>query len=139
MNVGEQIVLLRESKDISQKELAKHIGMHNSTLNRIEAGTRPIRDVELKAVADFFDISADYLLGRLGRGQRIPEQERELINAYDKAPEAIQSIIQTALAPYMKVIKEVKEAEDEHERQTHRPRIEQGEGGGVHGNQYSPA
>lgn len=65
MKVGEQIALLREGRDISQKELAEKIGMHNSTLNRIEAGIRPIKEEELVRIADYFDVPVDYLLGRV--------------------------------------------------------------------------
>ena len=63
MRIGEQIAILREHRNISQKELAEHLGIHNSVLNRIELGSRPLRDDELARIAYFFNVSADYLLG----------------------------------------------------------------------------
>ncbi|MCH3958397.1 MAG: helix-turn-helix domain-containing protein [Selenomonas sp.] len=41
--------------------------MHQSVLNRIEKGTRPARDREIRDIACFFDVSADYLLGIAGQ------------------------------------------------------------------------
>lgn len=64
MTPGERIIELRESIDINQTELAQKIEINRSVLNRIEQGTRAIRDDELKKFADFFHVSTDYLLGR---------------------------------------------------------------------------
>jgi repressor LexA len=72
MDVGQKIVHLREERDLTQKELAEKLEFNRSVLNRIEKGTRPIRDDELKKVADFFDVSIDYLLGRLSSPHGTP-------------------------------------------------------------------
>ena len=64
MSVSVNITRLRENLGLNQKELAENLGMNRSVLNRIENGTRPVRDDELKIFADYFDVSADYLLGR---------------------------------------------------------------------------
>ena len=64
MSVATNIVTLRERQGLNQKELAKSLNMNRSVLNRIENGTRPVRDDELKIIADYFNVSADYLLGR---------------------------------------------------------------------------
>lgn len=55
---------------MQQQELAKAIHLHQSVLNRIEKGTRPARDLEIRAIARFFHISADVLLGL----QALPEE-----------------------------------------------------------------
>lgn len=62
--VGSRIKQLRERMGLSQVELAERIGLNNSVLSRIESGKRPIEDHELNLFADFFDVDADYLLGR---------------------------------------------------------------------------
>lgn len=59
----ERIINLRESRNLSQTDLAKMVGMSNSTLNKIEAGTRKISSSELKKFAIAFNVSSDYLLG----------------------------------------------------------------------------
>lgn len=62
MKIGERITELRKIKKISQQQLADKIGMNQSVLNRIENGSRPVRDDEIKAIASFFKVSTDYLL-----------------------------------------------------------------------------
>ena len=64
MSVASNIVTLRERQGLNQKELAEKLNINRSVLNRIENGTRPVRDDELKIIADYFNVSADYLLGR---------------------------------------------------------------------------
>ena len=63
MSVSSRIMELRERRGLNQKELAENLKINRSVLNRIENGTRPVRDDELKIFADYFDVSADYLLG----------------------------------------------------------------------------
>ena len=62
MTTGERIKRAREDKDILQQELATAINMNVSVLNRIEKGTRPIRDDELVRIARALQVSTDYLL-----------------------------------------------------------------------------
>ncbi len=64
MSPGSKIRTLREAHDITQKDLAQKIHINRSVLNRIELGTRAIRDDELKKIADFFGVTADSLLGK---------------------------------------------------------------------------
>ena len=44
MNVGNRLTALREEKGLTQYELANELGISKSVMNRIELGTRPIRD-----------------------------------------------------------------------------------------------
>ena len=64
MSVSANIIRLRENRGLNQKELAEAVNMTRSVLNRIENGTRLVRDDELTIFADYFNVSADYLLGR---------------------------------------------------------------------------
>lgn len=64
MKPGAIIKKLREDNKLSQAELADNIGINNSVLSRIESGDRQLRDDELIKIADFFNVSVDYLLGR---------------------------------------------------------------------------
>ena len=61
--IGRRIYDLRVERDVQQGELAKAIHLHQSVLNRIEKGTRPARDSEIRAIALFFHVTADELLG----------------------------------------------------------------------------
>ncbi len=62
-DIGQRIFDLRIEHDIQQGELAQAIHLNQSVLNRIEKGTRPARDREIRAIALFFQVSADHLLG----------------------------------------------------------------------------
>lgn len=55
---------LRRQKKISQAELSKRIGIARTTYSGYENGTREPDHATLEKLADFFDVSIDYLLGR---------------------------------------------------------------------------
>lgn len=61
--IGRRIYDLRIERDIQQGELANAVHIHQSVLNRIEKGSRPARDTEIRDIALYFDVSADMLLG----------------------------------------------------------------------------
>lgn len=63
MSIGEKIKNLRLSHGMTQEQLSNALKMNRCILNRIELGTRPVRDDEVKQFADHFNVSADYLLG----------------------------------------------------------------------------
>ncbi|KMT62702.1 helix-turn-helix domain-containing protein [Paenilisteria newyorkensis] len=63
MDIGERISILRDKKNISQKELADKINVNKSVMNRIESGERPVRDEELKNISIVLGVTSDYLLG----------------------------------------------------------------------------
>jgi len=55
---------LRKQKKLTQQDLAEIIGVDRVTLARYESGARlPSLEVLIK-LADFFEVSVDYLLGR---------------------------------------------------------------------------
>ena len=57
---------LREKEELTQLELAKEIAIARPTITNWERGIRePSFDTLIK-LAEFFDVSADYLLGREG-------------------------------------------------------------------------
>ena len=63
MNTSEKIRALRESKGLSQDQLAKEIGVDRTTIVKYESGgSKPTRS--LQKLADYFGVSTDYLLGR---------------------------------------------------------------------------
>lgn len=64
MTIGNKLINLRKRDNLTQAELAEKLHINRSVLNRIELGTRPVRDDELVQLASFFNVSTDYLLGR---------------------------------------------------------------------------
>lgn len=84
MSVASNIVKLRERRGLNQKELAEGLNMNRSVLNRIENGTRPVRDDELKIIADYFNVSADYLLGReTSKAPALSDEQTIVLNGFD--------------------------------------------------------
>ena len=69
--VAERLRALRHSVNISQAKLAKAIGLQQSAINRYENNqTDPSCDTLLR-YADYFDVSADYILGRTENWARV--------------------------------------------------------------------
>lgn len=71
------IINLRESRNLSQSELAKLMGIHNSYISKIESGTRKVSTSELNKLAAIFDVSTDYLLGRKENESSTESQENK--------------------------------------------------------------
>lgn len=67
---------LRTSKGISQVELANHLGVAQQTVGKWEKNIAMPGVDTLEAVADYFGVSTDYLLGRdaapVGTGSQTP-------------------------------------------------------------------
>ena len=94
MSVARNIVQLREGRGLNQKELAESLRMNRSVLNRIENGTRPIRDDELKIIADFFKVSADYLLGReTPKTPALSDEQTAVLKAFDSLNSAGRNLL----------------------------------------------
>lgn len=61
--LGQKIKDLRVSKGLKTQDLAVEIGVNQSTISNYESGLRtPSLEVLLK-IAEFFEVSTDYLLG----------------------------------------------------------------------------
>ena len=61
---AKRILKLRDSMNLSQLKLSKLLGISQSAINRYEHDQTSVPNTVLLKYADFFDISADYLLGR---------------------------------------------------------------------------
>lgn len=55
---------LREDKDQTQQTLANYLNMHRSVYRRYESGEREIPAWAVVKLADYYNTSTDYLLGR---------------------------------------------------------------------------
>lgn len=95
MTTGETIACIRESRGVLQKELARAIDVDPVVLNRIEKNKRPARGDELKAIADYFNVSTDYLLGRKNTGHsvRLSSEQKKLLNGFDSLNDGGKKVI----------------------------------------------
>lgn len=55
---------LREDSDLTQKELAKKLGYHTTTYQRWEENLHNIKLQDALNIADFYNVSLDYIAGR---------------------------------------------------------------------------
>jgi transcriptional regulator with XRE-family HTH domain len=66
---AKRIAELRESLKISQLRLSKLLGISQSAINRYERDQSSMPDTALLKYSEFFDVSADFLLGRCDNPQ----------------------------------------------------------------------
>lgn len=57
---------LRKKSDLSQEQLADQLGVYRNTISNWERGYSRISLTNAENLAQFFQVSIDYLLGRSG-------------------------------------------------------------------------
>lgn len=62
--MGQRLRELRLAKGLTQKQLAEHLGITQKAYCFYELGEREPSVSTIIKLCDFFDISADYLIGR---------------------------------------------------------------------------
>ncbi|MBQ8417031.1 MAG: helix-turn-helix transcriptional regulator [Phascolarctobacterium sp.] len=100
MTFAECLQELREDRNVSRKELAAFLNVSVSTLGMYEQGRRePNIDMLIK-LADYFNVSLDFLVGRsFNRGERkIMLEALQLKNRIDKLPQEYKNIIDFMLS-----------------------------------------
>ena len=62
---GERLKKLRKSANITQEQLASAIGVERSSVGKYEGKSKVVPSDDIKTkIADYFNVSVDYLLGR---------------------------------------------------------------------------
>lgn len=83
----ERLKELRKIKGVSQSEFAKYMNVAQNTVSRWENGERLMDTDTLIRAADYFDVTADYLLNRnskqIAADSRIPLQRKLLSEFYN--------------------------------------------------------
>jgi transcriptional regulator with XRE-family HTH domain len=64
MQFSERLIILRKSHHLTQKQLAAEIQLSELAIQHYESQRRKPAFDALIALADFFDVSIDYLAGR---------------------------------------------------------------------------
>lgn len=65
---------LREDRDLKQKDLSNFLKIHQTTYSDYELERLNIPVSTLHALADFYAVSIDYLLGRTNEKQPYPKK-----------------------------------------------------------------
>lgn len=93
--LGDRIRSIREEKQISQEEMAGHLGIRQKQVSRIETNLGVPSYPLLLKIAEYADVSLDWLAGRADdrRGFIIEPVDRENWSAAaDEAAELINSL-----------------------------------------------
>lgn len=117
--LGSRIRFLREERRLSQLEMANELNISNVQLSRYESGARKPDPDMLVRIADFLNVSADYLLGRTAvihevASTYISEEDVRLLESLKTAPDVsvlIQDLIghPKQMALFLKIWKVIKE------------------------------
>lgn len=87
---------LRIKRGLSQADVARELGISRQSYNFYENGKRDPDTAMVKALAEFFGVSTDYLLGRdepdTKQLMSSPEVQ-EIANLYDKLPEDKKALV----------------------------------------------
>lgn len=59
-----RLLALRKAKGVSQQQLSEQLGVSFHQVSKMETGQRGASLEVVCALADFFDVSLDYLVGR---------------------------------------------------------------------------
>ena len=59
----ERIKTIRQERNVKQLDIIEYLKIDPSTYKRYESGKRPLPIHHLKTLCEFYNISADYILG----------------------------------------------------------------------------
>lgn len=93
---SQRIKELRKNKGITQIEFAKLFNIATGTIAMYETGKRQPDYETLKRIAEFFNVSTDYLLGNEQKEIR-PSEEERIIEMLDSNPE-LKKLIEEAIS-----------------------------------------
>lgn len=74
-----RIKQLRNEKNINQDVLAKLLGLEIAGISKLETGRVPLKDEYIVKLAEYFNVSTDYLLGKTNI--RNPEKQINIDDA----------------------------------------------------------
>ena len=81
---------LREDRDMRQSDLAAATGIDQRTISNYETGKTSPDAYALIKLADFFDVSIDYLVGRAVTSNSLEEKRIRTINKLIKELELLK-------------------------------------------------
>lgn len=79
---GQTLTELRKQRKLTQAEMAKILGVARTTYSSYEQGRRKPDDEIQKKIADYFEVSLDYLHGRNNSSNNRKSTKAELVAAH---------------------------------------------------------
>ena len=99
MNLQKKLLDLREERELTQQQLADKLQIDIKTYNRYEKGLHEIKLSILIKLAEFYNISIDYLVGLIEepkpistKNEIIKPKEKKLLKAYSDNPKLQKAI-----------------------------------------------
>src|SRR6478735_3808036 len=90
LKYGDRIALLREKRGLTQEELSIKIGISRASLSHYETSRREPDYETINKIANFFNVSIDYLLGRTNLQQTVLDEDvRGFVENLDLTDESI--------------------------------------------------
>ncbi|QPZ41501.1 helix-turn-helix transcriptional regulator [Bacillus halotolerans] len=87
MSFGHKLKTLRKQRGLTQKELAEKLFLSQSSITRFEKDEILPTSETLSKIANFFDVSIDFLLNR---PQPLPKKNSNLEKAFNEAIEELK-------------------------------------------------
>lgn len=89
---------LRLAVGKSQAELADLIGVNKQTISQYERGVRYPKKENMEALADYFNVSIDYLIGKSGVIEMLTTpEERKLLEEYRRLDDNKRRLLEAML------------------------------------------
>lgn len=108
MSFGEKLRSLIEELDMTQKQLAIHLNIAPSTMGSYVQNTREPDFATLKLLANYFNVSTDYLLDNHS-GNAATKQEDELLRIFRSLPSDQRNICLEQCRVFVKINHQEKE------------------------------
>ncbi len=95
----EKLKILRKERKLSLKELGKDLGLAESTISLYETGRRQPDYATLLNIANYFNVSVDYLLNRVADNEKektppgLTDGEQMLIELFRQIPKDQQDLV----------------------------------------------
>lgn len=105
MGLVQRIKLLSDEKKMSFAELERKLGFANSSIRKWEERTPGIDKIQ--KVADFFDVSADYLLGRTDKRRYYDLTEKDERDIQKELEKIIEDMSNTEAIAFSKDTEEL--------------------------------
>ncbi|MDF2473235.1 MAG: putative transcriptional regulator [Anaerocolumna sp.] len=86
MSFGTNLIKIRKSLNISQAKLGKDLGITQQMISSYEKGISSPNVELLTKLADYFQISIDYLVDHRVHGKEHELQKAQLIQLFDNIP-----------------------------------------------------
>ncbi|GIP36214.1 helix-turn-helix domain-containing protein [Paenibacillus sp. J2TS4] len=90
MDYGSRIYALRTSKGLTQEQLAKSLEISRASLAHYEQNRREPDSTMLTKIANYFDVSVDYIIGRTNNPHTVLDNDvREFVDQLELSDEEI--------------------------------------------------